>query len=227
MTQWITMLSFYEYISEGVNDPSIFKAVFLAGGPGSGKSFMVGRTALTSFGLKIINSDTVFEKALEKAGMSPTPDDIASPAGQAVRGRAKALVGKQLDLAIEGRLGLVIDGTGKDFDKIQKQANALKELGYSVAMIFVNTDLETALTRNAQRNRSLPAGMVKKMWSDVQSNIGKFQNFFSNTFIVVDNSAGTNVEGATLAVYKKIKAWAGSDVGSRVAKAWIKSQKSK
>lgn len=221
------MLSFYEYISEGVNDPSIFKAVFLAGGPGSGKSFMVGRTALTSFGLKIINSDTVFEKALEKAGMSPTPDDIASPAGQTIRGRAKALVGKQLDLAIEGRLGLVIDGTGKDFNKIQKQAGALKELGYSVAMIFVNTDLETALARNSQRSRSLPNDMVKKMWSDVQSNIGKFQNFFSNTFIVVDNSTGVNVEGATLAVYKKMKAWAKSDVGSPVAKAWMKSQRNK
>ncbi len=221
------MLSYREFILEGVNDPSIFKAIFLAGGPGSGKSFMVGRTALTSFGFKLINSDIVFENALKKAGMSPTPDDIASPTGQAIRGKAKMLVGKQLDLAIQGRLGLVIDGTGKDFDKIQKQANALKELGYSVAMIFVNTDLETALARNAQRSRSLPDDMVKKMWRDVQSNIGKFQNFFSNTFIVVDNSTGTNVEGATLAVYKKMKAWAKTDPQSPAARAWIKSQRNK
>ena len=43
------MLSFENYlkreiaqvIEEGVNDPAIFKAVFLAGGPGSGKSFIV------------------------------------------------------------------------------------------------------------------------------------------------------------------------------------------
>lgn len=221
------MLSYREFILEGVNDPSIFKAIFLAGGPGSGKSFMVGRTALTSFGFKLINSDIVFENALKKAGMSPTPDDIASPTGQVIRGKAKMLVGKQLDLAIQGRLGLVIDGTGKDFDKIQKQASALKELGYSVAMIFVNTDLETALARNAQRSRSLPDDMVKKMWRDVQSNIGKFQNFFSNTFIVVDNSTGTNVEGATLAVYKKIKAWAKTDPQSPAARAWIKSQRNK
>jgi len=44
------MLSFDDYLNEGINDPSIFKAVFLAGGPGSGKSFMVGQTALTSLG---------------------------------------------------------------------------------------------------------------------------------------------------------------------------------
>ena len=43
------------YIEEGVNDPAIFKAVFLAGGPGSGKSFIVGQTALTALGFKVIN----------------------------------------------------------------------------------------------------------------------------------------------------------------------------
>lgn len=221
----MVLQSFNEYLSEGVYDPSIFRAIFLAGGPGSGKSFMVGQTALTSLGFKLINSDIMFENALKKAGLSTTPDDIASTTGQEIRGKAKTLVGKQLDLAINGRLGLVIDGTGKDFSKIQKQANMLKELGYSVAMIFVNTDLETSLARNAQRDRSLPEDMVKAMWKDVQNNIGKFQNFFSRTFIVVDNSIGTNTQGATLAVYKKMKAWASSDIESPVARAWIKLQK--
>ena len=221
----MVLQSFNEYLSEGVYDPSIFRAIFLAGGPGSGKSFMVGQTALTSLGFKLINSDIMFENALKKAGLSSTPDDIASPTGQEIRGKAKTLVGKQLDLAINGRLGLVIDGTGKDFSKIQKQANMLKELGYSVAMIFVNTDLETSLARNAQRDRSLPEDMVKAMWKDVQNNIGKFQNFFSRTFIVVDNSIGANTQGATLAVYKKMKAWAKSDIESPIARAWIKAQR--
>ena len=221
----MVLQSFNEYLLEGVYDPSIFRAIFLAGGPGSGKSFMVGQTALTSLGFKLINSDIMFENALKKAGLSTTPEDIASPAGQEIRGKAKTLVGKQLDLALTGRLGLVIDGTGKDFSKIQKQANLLKELGYSVAMIFVNTDLETSLARNAQRERSLPEDMVKAMWKDVQNNIGKFQNFFSRTFIVVDNSIGANTQGATLAVYKKIKAWASSDIESPIARAWIKSQR--
>jgi dephospho-CoA kinase len=221
----MVLQSFNEYLSEGVYDPSIFRAIFLAGGPGSGKSFMVGQTALTSLGFKLINSDIMFENALKKAGLSTTPDDIASTAGQEIRGKAKTLVGKQLDLAINGRLGLVIDGTGKDFSKIQKQANMLKELGYSVAMIFVNTDLETSLARNAQRDRSLPEDMVKAMWKDVQNNIGKFQNFFSRTFIVVDNSIGANTQGATLAVYKKMKAWANSDIESPIARAWIKAQR--
>jgi len=36
------MKSFYSFLEEGVNDPAIFKAVFMAGGPGSGKSFVTG-----------------------------------------------------------------------------------------------------------------------------------------------------------------------------------------
>jgi|TARA_B110000858_G_C17744855_1_gene446798 predicted kinase len=222
------MLSLNEFLKEGINDPSIFKAVFLAGGPGSGKSFMIGQTALTSLGFKLINSDPAFELALSKAGLKPTPDDIASPKGQELRGKAKTLVGKQMDLAIDGRLGLVIDGTGKDFGKIKQQADALRGLGYSVSMIFVNTDLKTALSRNAARARSLPDSMVSSMWQDVQKNIGKFQNFFASTFIIVDNSEGANAKGAGLAAYKKIKAWAKKVPTSHPkVKQWMDQQRPK
>ena len=51
------MISFAEHIKdidEGINDPAIFKAIFLAGGPGSGKSFIVGKTGLTSLGFKVV-----------------------------------------------------------------------------------------------------------------------------------------------------------------------------
>lgn len=222
------MLSFEDYLKEGVNDPSIFKAVFLAGGPGSGKSFMVGQTALTALGFKLINSDPAFELALKKAGLTTSPDDIASPKGQSLRGKAKTLVGKQLDLAIDGRLGLVIDGTGKDFDKIKQQADALRAIGYSVAMIFVNTDLETALERNAARARSLPDDMVKTMWKEVQNNIGKFQNYFASTFIVVDNSTGANAKGAAQSAYKKIAAWAKKvPMENPRVKKWVDAQRGK
>lgn len=136
------MLSFKSYLLEGVNDPAIFKAVFLAGGPGSGKSFIVGKTGLQSMGFKLINSDNAFERALKNANLAPTPDNISSPEGQQLRNKAKELTSKQMQLALDGRLGLVIDGTGKDFEKIQVQVNELRKLGYAVMMLFVNTNLE-------------------------------------------------------------------------------------
>ena len=219
------MLRFKEYISEGINDPAIFKAVFLAGGPGSGKSFVVGKTALQPLGFKLINSDPAFEVGLKKAGLTFEPADIASEKGQEVRGKAKALTKKKLELAINGRLGLIIDGTGKDLDKIMKQSITLRKLGYDVSMIFVNTDLDTALARNKQRSRTLPDEMVKKMWNDVQKNIGAFQTFFGKNMFIVDNSDGANFEPQVMSVYKKILAWSKITPTNSAVKTWMDSQR--
>ena len=41
-------------LEEGPNDPHIFKAVFLAGGPGSGKSFVANKM-LKGTGLRTVN----------------------------------------------------------------------------------------------------------------------------------------------------------------------------
>ena len=211
-------------LMEGVNDPSIFKAVFLAGGPGSGKSFVVGQTALKALGFRLINSDNAFEKGLKKAGLTTDPDDIASAQGQLVRASAKALTGKIMTRALIGRMGIVIDGTGKDYEKIKKQVDMLRSLGYAVHMIFVNTDLETAQTRNNDRPRSLPDDMVTQMWSSVQNNIGKFQALFRQRMIIVDNSKGSDIEGATLNAYKRIKTWAAKPPENSIAIRWIQGQ---
>ena len=212
-------------LMEGVNDPSIFKAVFLAGGPGSGKSFVIGKTALQALGFRLINSDDAFEKGLKKAGLTTSPDDIASAQGQAVRAKAKALTGRQMKMSLDGRLGLVIDGTGKDYAKIKKQVDMLRTIGYAVHMIFVNTDLDTALERNRMRPRSLEDSLVTKMWKDVQKNIGKFQGLFRNRMIVIDNSKGSDIETSTLEAYKDIKRWAAKPPENSIAVRWIKGQK--
>ncbi len=219
------MLSFNQYISEGVNDPAIFKAVFMAGGPGSGKSFVAGKTALPSLGLRLINSDPAFEAALKKASLSiSSAGDIMSPAGQQIRGRVKRTIGKQLELSTAGRLGLVIDGTGKDYEKISKQKQELEKLGYECKMIFVNTSVATALQRNAARERSLPKKEVVSMWQGVQKNIGKFQNLFGGEhMIVVDNDVGVDVEKVTTATYKKIARWVKQSPSNIIAKRWIQA----
>jgi len=212
-------------IMEGVNDPSIFKAVFLAGGPGSGKSFVVGKTALKALGFRLRNSDDAFEKGLKKAGLTTDPDDIASAQGQAARAKAKAITGKIMTRALEGRMGIVIDGTGKDYAKIKKQVDMLRTIGYAVHMIFVNTDLDTALERNTMRPRSLPDDMVTKMWKDVQKNIGKFQGLFRNRMIIIDSSKGSDIEQSSLEAYKDIKTWAAKAPENAIAIKWIKGQK--
>lgn len=222
------MLKFKQFLNEGVDDPAIFKAVFLAGGPGSGKSFIVGRTGLPSFGMRVVNSDDAFENAMKKAGKAMTPDEIFSDEGQEIRGKAKALTGKRQALYIEGRLGLVIDGTGKDFNKIVKQRNTLRDLGYDTAMIFVNTDLETAIERDKMRNRSLGEVEVTKYWKSVQKNIGAFQTLFGKQkMLVVDNSTGKDFKKETLRAYRDIKKFIDREPDNALAKKWIKQEREK
>ena len=136
-----------ETILEGVNDPAIFKAVFLAGGPGSGKSFVVGRTALQAQGLKLINSDDHFERLLSREAMKTDPSSIYSPRGQEIRLQAKYLTNLQMRMAINGRLGLVIDGTGKDIGKIRNQKTMLETMGYETALVFAVLVVTSALER--------------------------------------------------------------------------------
>ena len=50
-----------DLITEGVYDPGIFKAVFLMGGPGSGKSAVVDKLSLKALGLKLVNTDKAIE----------------------------------------------------------------------------------------------------------------------------------------------------------------------
>jgi predicted kinase len=219
------MKSFDQFLNEGINDPNIFKVVFLAGGPGSGKSFVVGKTALTAQGLKLINSDIAFEVALKKAGLAATPENIYSDQGQAIRTNAKVLTNKRKKLALAGRLGLIIDGTGKDYDKIKAQKEALEKHGYECFMIFVNTNESTALKRNQLRSRSLPDQTVVKMWHAVQDNVGNFQNLFKNKMIIVDNSDNADANANTLQAYKVIIKWLSKPVTNPIAKSWMKLQK--
>lgn len=224
------MIRFEQFINltEGVDDPAIFKAVFLAGGPGSGKSFIVGKTGLPVLGMRVVNSDDAFENAMKKAGKSMTPDEIFSDEGQEIRGRAKALTGKRQALYIEGRLGLVIDGTGKDFNKIVKQRNTLQDLGYDTAMIFVNTDLDTAIERDKMRDRSLGEVEVTKYWKSVQKNIGAFQTMFGKQkMLVVDNSTGKDFKKETLRAYRDIKKFIDREPDNPLAKKWIKQERQK
>ena len=69
-----------QMIIEGVDDPGILKCVFMAGGPGSGKSFTAMeifgidkrlKQSFSASGLKSVNSDSAFEKGLKDNGIDP------------------------------------------------------------------------------------------------------------------------------------------------------------
>lgn len=224
----VILLSF---IFEGVYDPSIFKAIFLAGGPGSGKSF-VARKTTSGMGLKMVNSDTLFEKMAKDAKIDLKNMKIGSSGPEelkrnAIRDRAKSLTSKQMDKYIQGRLGMVIDGTGRRYGTTSEQKKRLENIGYDTYMIFVNTSLDVALERNKKRGekpdgRSVPEEVVKGSWKAVQNNIGKFQNLFGvDKFKIVDNSVYVDDKHIFSEVWKEVMKFTKKPLQNRIAKEWV------
>ena len=213
------MKTFYE-LQEGLNDPNIFKAFFLAGGPGSGKSYVVRKTT-GGTGLRVVNSDPAFEKLLKDAGLSLKMSG-EDPRRDEVRGKAKVIAKKIGKNYIEGRIGLIIDGTGKKYDGIAKQKAELESLGYDCYMIFVNTSIDVALQRNTKRDRVVPESIVISSWKAVQSNIGKFNNLFKNGMIIVDNNKTD--EDVEMMTFKRVKALLKNKVTNRRAHQWIEME---
>ena len=211
-------MKYYQELQEGLYDPNIFKAFFLAGGPGSGKSYVVRKTT-GGTGLKIVNSDPAFESLLKKAGLSLKMPPEEFERKEKVRTQAKKFTEKVKQNYLAGRLGLIIDGTGKDADKILKQKASLEELGYDTYMIFVNTSLDVALKRNEERPRSLQKQIVVTAWKEVQSNLGAFSNIFRQGFIVVDNNDAD--EDVFQIVWKRVQGLLRKKVTNTRAKNWM------
>ena len=208
---------------EGVYDKGIFKAFFLAGGPGSGKTFVTSQ-AFAGTGLRVINSDRAFENAMKKAGLSLKMPDSEQEVRDMVRARAKATTKKMLNLSLDGRLGIIVDGTADKLEKITNLKNTFEHLGYDCYMIFVNTSLDVALERNAQRERSVPEFLTIQSWKNCQANIGQFQRVFGgNNFIVVDNnkSAQELVTQTLNRVSKVVAEYMRRPIENYTAKKWV------
>ena len=202
-------------LQEGVYDPNIFKAIFLAGGPGSGKTYIAKglfgipeRLNISQTGMKMVNSDKELKFLLNKYGfgtdLDSLPDEVFQnltgdgPQASGLRKFAKDLTAERRRLYQNGRLGMIIDGTGDDYQKIAREKAELEEIGYQTYMIFVNTTLEVALERNENRDRVLPASIVQASHREVNQNIGAFQGLFgSSNFMIVDNNQYQDEKQAT------------------------------
>ena len=132
-----------DILNEGARDPGIFKAIFLAGGPGSGKSYVAQKLFgipekinVSKYGLKMVNQDTELEMLLKKyygtTDLDIMPDELFADltgsdrdgnpvdyATSGLRAFAKSLSKERLRLYTEGRLGVIIDGTGHKYGSVK------------------------------------------------------------------------------------------------------------
>ena len=241
------MNNLMDLLHEGVNDPGIFKAIFLAGGPGSGKTYVAQKLfgipdglTTSATGLRLVNSDTEFEMLLNKYFGTIEIDKFppeefedlvksAEEGGANMRPFAKDLNKQKLKQYKKGKLGLIIDGTAHDVGKIKRDKKELEKLGYDTYMVFVNTNLEATLKRNDARERTVPVDIVKKRWNKVQKNMKALKSVFKGNFQMVDNSDHLDPEEAQkkfdMLAKKGIDKFLKKPIKNKIAKDWIKKQK--
>ena len=213
-----------EVFVDGRYDPNIFKAIFVVGASDASKSYMIDKLALTSNGLKLLETVAAFTVVLKK--ITDTLNlahinysvDVIGPVSKKV----KDINYRSLDRFVEGRMGLILSGTASDISTIKKHYTQLKEVGYDQYVIFVNTNLETTLKLNiANAALSIPGDIAIIKWYRHSSQMGMLFSVFGNEYCGIDNSEGLditeNIQNAQITVTRWITAPL-----TYVAKLWIK-----
>ena len=224
---------FESLLFEGVHDKAIFKAVFLAGGPGSGKDYVLDNT-LAGHGMTEMNSDKALEYLMDKEGLDKTMPASEEDKKNIVRGRAKNITELRQRLAILGRNGLIINGTGDDVEKIAKIKKELESVGYESSMVLVNTADEVSKQRNIDRGqrggRTVPENIRKEKWDGVQSGRPEYAKMFGDNYMEFDNSedlrkAAPEVVKAKkdemIQMFTRIKEFVSTPPKNSVADAWV------
>lgn len=166
-------------------DPYKYKAIFLAGPPGAGKS-TIAQKVTPYASLKHLSIDDV-AAIYSKKGIEQNKayHDAWGP-------HAKRLQHHQN----QGK-GIIVDGTGRNVERIAELKFTLEQNGYSCMMIFVGASLETSMDRNRTRNRKSNEEYLYSAWQASMANIRKLHALFDD-FIYVNNDDAPN-----LAKYEK------------------------
>ena len=223
----------FKLFLEGRNDPSIFHAVFMAGAPGAGKSYVSDWMALgPQLGYKVINSDMEFTRYMKDAGLTDDKGAVVlDPKKEFERGVirtvAKRHTKSKQDHAVIGRLGLVIDGTGANASKVTGQKKTLEALGYECAMVYVSIPLEDSIESDRQRGedgeRSIGPELVTQKFKQLDKSIPKLKKAFGTMFFEIDNTVREKTPQIIRAVENVIKKWSKTMPKNKAAKTWMKN----
>ena len=224
------------------------KAIFMAGGPGSGKS-----TVLKNLGLKekmphVINADDQYEADLEAAGLplNGKPEAVArlqavrdelaeidpdeDPEAYKVKEAEAVEVKKPVSLYAkifansqkvkkadfkkqsDAQESFVVDGTGGNRSIMIQDKKDLEDLGYDVAMIYVDLDVDICKKRNIERGktgRQLLDKEVESSCAAVAKNHKTYKSLFKPNFFYVNSEEG-KMNASIAAIQAGVDAFVGT-----------------
>ena len=174
-----------------------------------------------------MNSDAQFEYLMRKAKID-MKTQVGSPEAQALRPEAKRLTRSRETGYITGRLGLLIDGTGDEYEKIVAKKAQLEALGYDCSMLFVSVPIDIARARNAARARVVPDAVLVAAHAGAQESKSKYKALFGAQFVEYENAeelSDVEVRGKMVPELVRLtRRLIAGPVRNPIGREWVKSQ---
>jgi hypothetical protein len=184
-------------------DRGLFKAIFITGGPGSGKDVII-REAIPDARTTEINLTQAYAYLADKQKLSEKTDNY------------------RLE-AIRNRGPLVINGPADSSDEISYVKEELEELGYSTVMIFVNTTNEVSQERNTKLSRMMVESIRFDKWKKSQDNKQYYLDMFESLIEFNNNSTYECLEEDITDTYQKINTFIDDVTFKENAHSWLES----
>jgi hypothetical protein len=180
-----------------------FKAIFVTGGPGSGKDIII-REAIAESRAVELNSVQAFDYLMDKQKLAEKSNDFRR---EAVRNRGP----------------LIINGPADDHSRIITIKEELEELGYETIMVFVNTTNQASQERNLRLAKMIAESIRREKWELAQSCKESYLQNFDN-FIYFDNSSEIeSIEEDITETYKKINTFIDSKNYGEISYSWLEN----
>jgi hypothetical protein len=189
-------MGLHENINRGM-----FRAIFVTGGPGSGKDIII-REAIAESRIVELNFIQAFDYLADKQKLSEKTSDFRRE-------------------SIQNRGPLIINGPADDTDKISYIKEELEELGYETMMIFVNTTDEVSKERNSSLSRMMMESVRQDKWLKSQQNTKYFTESFEN-FVSFDNTGNIDSKEEEIhEVYESTTNFLDSSNMGETAEEWL------
>lgn len=226
------MTSFKDYISESINDKGIFKAIFVVGLSGAGKSYSISKLT-GEISPVIVNTDRAAEYLAKKLQIN-----VSSEAWHSILGdKSKKMTKESLKNYINGMVPLFIDGTTQSIERILHRVGILESIGYDVGVVYINSSLQRAKERAKEREqqtgravdpefielthiRSVESRNESENMTFLEYRVGYFKEIINDT----DELGNKELEQAYNSVQSFFKAQIKNPIGRRAVNEIVKNK---
>jgi dephospho-CoA kinase len=217
-------LTFKQFLTESANDKGIFKAIFVVGIPGAGKTFTIKQINST-LKARIVCTDIAVE-FLAKKYKKPVNNDTWPD----FKDKSNKLTKDALHGYLNGALPLFIDSTSNNISQILHRAGLLESLGYDTGMIFVSAPLETAIkraeARAKQNHRHVDVDFIRHVYSEAEENKEYFRSKFS-FFKELKNDENQLTNETLLKAFKKVNDFFDSPIQNPIGVRYVDTMREK